>query len=540
MSAHNTVSAIQERFPMLTPLEHAIMHHTPERFWRFFRYSDHGMDKQFMKKINENRLTTGDTELTKYIRKDDHTSAVQRFYNILGVNENTPIETVPNWCSLHVYILINICFANKASKCLEAFLKHPFIRGILKQLLTDRKYYTVCSGSNILGYIDPTHTIFDIAFINDPLIMDTIRANPNNEQRLFDSFVFATIRGRHYDGIAKLLQINRTLTERALSHITELPRCKPEQRFIELCLRGYNYYLLKRRIEEQRILTETSIVLDKLSPLMKSADIDPYTKLFIENAVRYELIDSSLAIMFNGHKGDEIGGLISKITGWTEKYESSILDVKYFSKSEREVLITATRNDDINELLSLFTCITEYNDNRIREAFIISLLHNASKCIRCMEIHPDMGDIIKSLKINGQSPSIKRDSQLIYGALNHISDMPIEIEEMEPFGFILPACSDSSIIAQMYTIRNLISDIPSNCFNDFRYALALGAMLYFNIDLYDWVITELYSESEEDFLSEICIRIPSTTKLNGGPIIRAVEAFQLYKKCLEIDLLDDL
>ena len=540
MSAYRAVSAIQARFPMLTPIEHAIMEHTPTRFWSYFRYSDRMMDKQFMKNIDENRLTTGDTELTKYIRKDDHISAVQRFFNVVGIDENSPIDTLPGWTLLHVYILINICFANKATKCLEAFLKHPFIREALKRLLTERRYYTIRSGYNMLGYIDPSHPIFDVAFIDDPLIMEIICTNPDNERYLFDTFVYATIRGRHYEGIDKLVQLNQELTEQSLSRITELPRGKPEQRFMELCLRGYNYYLLKKRIEKREIFTEISAVPYKLLPLMESVDVDPCIKIFIENAARYGLIDSSLAIMFNGHKDDEIGGLIGKITGWNEKYESSMLEVISFSETEREVLIMAVKNDDIDKLLSLFIHSMDYTDDRIREAFILSILHKAVKCIRGMEIHPDMSETVKSLKVNGHSPSVENNPQPTYGALTYISDAPIEIEENGLFSFILPACSDSSIIAQMYTIQNLIVLIPSDYFNEFRYTLALGSMLYFNIDLYDWVITELYGESEEDFLSELCIRIPSNTDTNRNPLIGAVEAFQLYKKCLEIDLPDNL
>ena len=117
-------------FPMLTPIEHAIMRQTPSEYYRFFRYGDLGENEKFMTLINEKLLTTGDSELTNAIRDDDPETALARFLHNIGYNDGSFVS-MGAWLSIHVYITINLCFANKATECLKAFIKHQWIRGIL-------------------------------------------------------------------------------------------------------------------------------------------------------------------------------------------------------------------------------------------------------------------------------------------------------------------------------------------------------------------------------------------------------------------------
>jgi hypothetical protein len=544
MSAHEFYAkdAIQAKFPMLTPLEHAIMRQTPKEQWHYLSRSDLGMDETFMELINANRLTTGDTELTRAIRLDKSEKALQRFIEIVGYKDGS-VELSRNWCKTHTYILINICFANKSTECLKIFLKHPFIRDCLKEMLVTPEYYDVRGQTNIFGYVDPTHRSFDVAFIEDPLILETIRSNPDNERHLFDELVYACIRGRHYDGIEILRNLNDKLTNSSLARVTELPCGKPVQKFAELCLEGYNYQKFIKRINEMEITNESVDVPYLLNPLIDIFRNEPIMELLIHNALRYNLRDEVLALLLNAHRGDAIGKIIQQINGWGEPFKFIPSQIKGFVKSEREALLTAVQNDDINGLLSVFIHDSDVTETRIEQAFLFALIYNADKCVRTMSSHPEMRDIISRIKTHGKDIIPERMAWLFYGALDYLYDSCFESYESNDFSFLIPASAYSSLMSQLYVLNSTIKDIPDDRFNDFRYMVTLGSIIHLNMDIYEWSISELYDGSEEEFLSDMYLRtqlLRDEYRSTRHTLIRVIEAFMLYRKCIEFAVENEL
>lgn len=537
MSAHALYSkdAIQAKFPMLTPLERAIMRLTPKEQWHYLSRSDLGMDETFMELINTNRLTTGDTELTRAIRLDEPEKALQRFLDILGYKDGA-IEISRNWCKTHTYILINMCFANKSTECLKTILKHPFIRDCLKEMLVTPEYYNVRGQTNIFGYVDPTHSSFDVAFIEYPLIMETIRSNPDNERHLFDELVYACIRGRHYDGIEILRNLNDKLTDSSLARVTELPYGKPVQRFAKLCLEGYNYQQFIKRINEMEITNESVYIPYLLNPLIDVFRNEPIMELLMNNALRYNLRDEILALLLNAHRGDAIGKVIQQINGWGEPFKFISSQIKYFVKSERETLLTAVQNDDVKGLLSVFINDVDITEPRVEQAFFFALIYNADKCVRTMTLHPEMRDIVLRLKRCGKDIIPKKIMWLFYGAVDYINDSCFAPYESNRFSFLLPTSAYSSLVSQMYVLNDTIKGIPDNHFNDFRYMVTLGSIIHLNMDLYEWSISELYNGLEEEFLSEMYLRtqlLRDEDQTIRHNLNRMIEAFMLYRKCIE-------
>lgn len=544
MSAHalHSKDAIQAKFSMLTPLERAIMRLTPKEQWYYLSRSDLGMNATFMELIHANRLTTGDMELTRAIRLDEPEKALQRFLDIVGYEDDF-VEVSRDECKTHTYLLISVCFANKSTECLRTFLKHPFIRDFLKEMLVTPEYYTVRGKTNIFGYVDPTHRTFDVAFIEDPLIMETIRSNPDNERYLFDDLVYACIRGRHYDGIEILRNLNDKLTDSSLARVTELPRGTPAQRFINLCLEGYNYQLFIKHINQMEIINESVDVPCLLNPLINALKGDVVMELLIHNALRYNLRDEVLALLLNAHRGDAIDKIIQQINGWEEPFKIAPSQITSFVKSERETLLTAVQNDDVNGLLSLFINDADMTETRIEQAFFFALIYNADKCVRTMTLHPEMRDIIENLKIGGKNLIPQRIMWLFYGAVDYLNDSCFAPYESNGFSLLLPASAYSSLISQLYVLNDSIKDIPDDRFNKFRYMVTLGSIIHLNMDLYEWSISELYNGLEEEFLSEMYLRtqlLHDEDQSTRHSLIRIIEAFMLYRKCIEFAIENEL
>lgn len=544
MSAHAfyTKDAIQAKFSILTPLERAIMRLTPKEQWYHLSRSDLGMDTTFMELIHANRLTTGDTELTRAIHLDEPEKALQRFLDIIGYEDDF-VEVDRDECKTHTYLLISVCFANKSTECLRTFLKHPFIRDFLKEMLITPEYYNVRGKTNIFGYVDPTHRTFDVAFIEDPLIMETIRSNPDNERYLFEDLVYACIRGRHYDGIEILRNLNDKLTDSSLACVTELPHGTPAQRFINLCLKGYDYQQFIKRINQMEIINESIDVPCLLNPLIDAIKSDVVMELLMNNALRYDLRDEVLALLLNAHRGDAIGKVIQQINGWGEPFKFIPSQIKYFVKSERETLLTAVQNDDVNGLLSVFINDGDITEPRVEHAFLFALIYNADKCIRTMTTHPEMRDIVSRLKRCGKDIIPQRIMWLFYGAVDYINESCFAPYETNRFSFLLPASAYSSLISQLYVLNDTIKDIPDDHFNKFRYMVTLGSIIHLNMDLYEWAISELYNGLEEEFLSEMYLRTQllrdedQTIRYN---LNRMIEAFMLYRKCIEFSIENEL
>jgi hypothetical protein len=148
---------IEERFPMLTPLERAIMRMTQEKNWHLLRYSDLNANKIFMKKINQRMLQTSDGELTAYIRNDIADNALHRFLYLITYHDGTSVLS-PGWVHVHIFIVINLCFAVKARKTLAAFLHHQYIRDNLVDMISTGVFIDIRRKQNIFNYVDAVRT----------------------------------------------------------------------------------------------------------------------------------------------------------------------------------------------------------------------------------------------------------------------------------------------------------------------------------------------------------------------------------------------
>jgi hypothetical protein len=160
-----------------------------------------------------------------------------------------------------------------------------------------------------------------------------------------------------------------------------------------------------------------------------------------------------------------------------------------------------------------------------------------------MSSHPEMRDIITRLKTRGKDIIPQKMSWLFYGALDYLHDSCFETYESNDFSFLLPASAYSSLMSQLYVLNDTIKDIPDNRFNDFRYMVTLGSIIHLNMDLYEWAISELYNDSEEEFISDMYLRTKLLRDEYQPPkhiIIHVIEAFMLYRKCIEFAVENEL
>ena len=383
-------------------------------------------------------------------------------------------------------------------------------------------------------YVDVTHPMFDDVFIKDTLIMDKIKQNPEHEQILYDSLVMATIRGRHYDGIDKLLQMNETLTRISLSHLVDMCKQKPEKRFVKLCLDGYSLYHYQRSMKE--ITDKTSGLPDELKPLTETDCFTEEERLFLENAIDGGLQRESLSLLLNKHRDDPVGKIIQQMMQWTEPFnETCSMIEKVFSKQDQRILSSAINNDNSVTFMQLFTCPDDTTESRISAALLAAIRRNAINCIRSLEINPDTSTILRTIKISANALD-QEDTIDLYGAIDYVHDEYLEPFESLRFPYAAYATADGSMVADLYTHDGIINDISSETFNDFRYSLMIGSIVHLNADVYDWTAEHFYDGNADNFIADMFIRM-QRMKDEYSPVLhsfcRVVKAFILYRKCID-------
>lgn len=524
---------IEVRFPELTPLERAIMRATPERFWQFLRYSDLGSNETFLRKLSLEPLTTSDYELTDLIRKDKADEAIHRFLYMISYKDGKSVLS-DSWCRLYIYIIINLCFVDKSRETLNAFIKHPFVRDLLDDMLNDTVYYKVSRGQNMFLYADVMHPMFDDMFFEDTLIMDKIKLNPEHERILYDSLVMATIRGRHYEGIDKLLQMNERLTRSSLSRILDSCKYPHEKEFVKLCLDGYSFHLYQRSMKE--ITDKTSGLPDELKQL---TEIDCFTEeecLFLENAIICGLQREALSLLLNNHRDDPAGKIIQQTMHWTDLFSGICHMVeKMFSIQDQLVLSSAVDNDDSAAFMQLFTSSEDTTKSRVSAALLAAIRRNATNCVRSLKINPDTSAVLQAIMVS--APELDpEDTTDLYGAINYVRDEYLERFEALKYPHAAYAAADSSMVADLYVHTDIIDRIPSNSFNDFRYALMIGSIVHLNTDVYDWTIEHFYDGNPDNFIADMFIRT-QRLKDEYSPVIhsfcRVFKAFMLYRKSID-------
>ena len=524
---------IEERFPELTPLERAILRATPKQLWQYLRYSDLGSNETFLRKLSLDPLTTGDRELTDLIRDDKADEAMDRFFYLISYKDGKA-ELSSGWCRIHIYIVINLCFTDKSRETLNAFIKHPFVRELLVDMLSETVYYNVSRGQNMFLHVDVTHPMFDDVFFKDTLILDTIKRNPEHEQILYDSLVMATIRGRYYDGIDKLLQMNATLTRSSLSHLIDICRYRPERNFVKLCLDGYSFYHYQRSMKE--ITDKTSGLPDKLKPLTETGCFTEEERLFLENAIDGGLQREALSLLLNMHRDDPVGKIIQQTMRWINPFNGiHPMIEKVFSKQDQLILSSAIDDDDSAIFMQLFTCKEDTTNNRISAALLAAIRRKATNCIRSLEINPDTSIALRAIMVSS-SELDPEDTNDLYGAVNYIYNEYLERFESLKYPHAAYAAADNSMIADLYIHTGFINNIPSESFNDFRYALTVGSVVHLNADVYDWVIEHFYDGDADNFIADMFIRTQGL-KDNYSPVIhsfcRVFKAFMLYRKSID-------
>jgi hypothetical protein len=376
--------------------------------------------------------------------------------------------------------------------------------------------------------------MFDDVFFKDTLIMDKIKQNPEHEQILYDSLVMATIKGRHYDGIDKLLKMNAALTRSSISRIIDMCKYKHEKDFIRLCLDGYSFYIYQRSMKE--ITDKTSGIPDKLITLTK---IDCFTEeehLFLENAFNCNLQREALSLLLNKHRDDPAGKIIQQTMHWVEPFTGTCPAAeKVFSKQDQIMLSSAIDKDDSAMFMQLFTCKEDTTNNRVSAALLAAIRRNAINCIRSLGINPDTSVVLRAI-MTTVSELDPEDYTDLYGAINYVRDEYLERFETLTLPHAAYAAADSSMVADLYTHDDIINRIPPNAFNDFRYSLTIGSIVHLNMDVYDWSIEHFYNGNPDNFITDMFIRT-QRLKDEYSPVIhsfcRVFKAFMLYRKSID-------
>ncbi len=537
---------VHRTFTMVSPLERVIIRRTPPKHWNMLRRSDLNTNEDFMELINQHKLTNGDYASTRAIELDDPTIPLSRLLYAIGYNEKEETaELSREWCYFHIYINVNLCLAHKARKVLNSFINHPFIRDCIKEMFEMPDYYKITSKSNMFEYIDPSHSIFDDLFINDTTFMDIIVKNPIAKCDFFETFVYACIRGRHYKGIERLVELDSELTITMLHSLLSIRWYKPDGEFLKLCLSGYHCWRFINRYNDRVITMEKILIPCNIKKLFFKYMDEPDMGMFIANACRHGLTNEMLALLHNRFYNDETGELIRKITGWEIPFDDS--DIKpnvYLSDEEIDVLFSALKEDKPETVLSLFECETDMIKERLDEVFILAIKYRAHRCIKAMLLRPDMKDALDDIIIHGRFAQLPEDAYRYYGSIKELETQSWELCRRMQYIPLMHACNDSSTVSLLYRLNDTISDISDNNFNAFRYTITVGAIVHFNNELYEWAIDTLYNASEEDFIYDIYLHEATPTSSimirENSPIIRALEAFLLYRKCLEYTLEEDL
>ncbi len=529
----------------LTPFERAMFRHIPSNQRHYFRKSDLTVNTDFMDYIGERMLTTGNKELNQAIQQNDADRVLSIYlYDILShdpSNQETNKATVTS--KLWLYLIINYAFAYKAYDVIRAFLAHEFTRNQLKSMLSTKQYLSINGMQRIFIHIDTSSAFFKELFINDPFIMECIESNPSNVPVLFDSLVLSTIESRRYEGIEVLKSMDADLTIASLNHVTELPRGKPEQEFIRVCMEGYRLWNLKRSIDQLPLTTDVEGKVSALYPLseLMKPEMDIETRIFMESAYNNGLIDAALALLVNKYcESSPIAEHIRKFMDWQLPFKlSGIRTSAYFSEDTKQQLLSAIESDNAVALLDI---IDEYvKEEPIYAVLSIVLCNKALKCLTALMVHSEIGPIVKSITTNRTRVQYS-DHRVFYGAIAEVIEDDTDQLDVLPALGLTYAVSDTALFAKLYTISDWLKSVPMHYFNDFRYTMTVGAMIHMNIDVYNWLIDELYGD-EDEFISDFYLRSHGACDeyhVGEPTIINVFRAFKLYQKVQEYVIEHDL
>ena len=516
----------------LTPFERAMFKYIPDNLYHYFRKSDLMSNEEFMEYIGERPLTTSSNELNQAIQRDDPDETLSIYLHDIVDYAPTNPSTDKVTATLHIYIIFNYAFVYKAYNVIRAFLKHEFTRNQLRSMLSTKHYLSVNGMQRIFKYIDTSSDFFKELFINDSFIMDCVKSNPSNVPALFDSLVLSTIESRHYEGIEVLKSMDADLTVTSLSHITKLVRGKPEQAFIQVCMDGYRLWNIKRLIEILPLNTnadDSSNVPYPLSEIMQS-EMDIETRIFMESAYKNNLTEEALALLINKyHKSSPIAEHICKCMGWQLPFkETGIKTSIYFSQNTARQLHSAIETDNAAALLDT---IDDYKEEALLAVLSMVLCNKAFKCLTALMIHPEIGPIVKSITTTCVRVQYT-DYRIFYGAIAELLDNDLEQLDVLPTMGLTYAASNVALFAKLYTIEEQLKSIPMHYFDDFRYTMVVGAMIHMNIDVYNWLIDELYGD-EDEFISDFYLRAHKACNeccVREPTIIHIFKAFKLYQK----------
>ena len=529
----------------LTPFERAMFRHIPDNQRHYFHKSDLRVNADFMDYIGERKLTTGKRVLDQAIQQNDADRALSIYlFDILSYDPtNQAANKVTFTSKLWLYLTINYSFVYKAYDVIRAFLAHEFTRNQLKSMLSTKQYLSISGRQSIFIHIDTSSAFFKELFINDPFITECVNSDPSNVPVLFDSLVLSTIESRHYEGIEVLKSMDADLTIASLIHVTEIPRGKPEQSFVQVCMEGYRLWNLKKSIDQLPLTTDVEGKVSALYPLseLMKPEMDIEMRIFMESAYNNNLIDAALALLVNNHhESSPIAEHICEFMDWQLPFKlSGIRTSAYFSENTSQQLLSAIESDNA---VALLDTIDEYvKEEPIYAVLSMVLCNKAHKCLTALMVHSDIGPIVKAITTNRMRVQYS-DHRIFYGAIAEVIEDDTDQLDVLPALGLTYAVSDTTIFSKLYTISDWLKSIPMHYFDDFRYSMTVGAMIHMNADAYNWLIDELYGD-EDEFISDFYLRSHNACDeyyIGEPTIINIFKAFKLYQKVQEYVIEHDL
>lgn len=526
---------INKHLAKLTSFERAMFKNLPKSEHRYFRNSDLISDTDFMESIGERVLTTGQHEIDRAIQLDRADESLRLFLQmyIQYTGPSMPIKDIHN---MYVYIMINYALAHKANDTVRALINHEFVRRCLIKMLSTRAYISPNGMEKIFKHIDASSQLFKELFIEDSFIMDCVKSVPSNVPLLIESLVISTIESRHYDGIEVLRSIDPDTVNHTLAHITDSIRAKPEQRFVNACLCGYRLCGFMKRIDQMTVDLDIEICGSQIHPLNES--IDEETRIYLENACTYGIMDEALALLANS---GSFAKPICEYMQWRMPFgvRDMVIDIRQLLSITIDELITIIENDRPRELLDAIS--DNISDGTIFMVLSIVLNYKAHKCLSALLIHADIGPIISHLTTQPIDVYYSNHSSF-YGAIAELGDDYMEpFEEFNLLG-LMSAAADTALFAGLYTANDRIKTIPMDQFDDFRYAMVIGSIVHMNLDTYTWLIDELYGD-EDEFISDFYLRqsrLCDEYYSGEHRMINVFKAFKLYQKTQDAIIERDL
>jgi hypothetical protein len=296
---------------------------------------------------------------------------------------------------------------------------------------------------------------------------------------------------------------------------------------------GYRLWNIKRLIELFPLKTninDGTIMPYPLSEIME-AEMDIESRIFIASAYKNNITKEALALLVNKHhKSSPIAECICKYMDWWLPFkETGIRMSAYFSKDKTQPLLSSIESDNASALLDI---VNDYmREDTILVVLSMILCNKAVKCLTALMIHPEIGPIIKTITTTNIHIQYT-DQCVFYGAIAELLEDELDQLDALPFLELTYAMTDTSLFTKLYMIDDRLKSIPMHYFDDFRYTMAVGAIIHMNADAYNWLIDELYGD-EDEFISDFYLRSHKACDeyFMGEPtIINIFKAFKLYQK----------